>query len=132
MTEEVIRPCGLPHHGLRTPTLSNTHQFLCWPANGGSTLWRLSGQITSGSNPFKSVRKCNLWSGFGLFLSPSFLCSFLLSSNDRAAASRHKGTSPCSGLLNSPGATGQPVFGQSAAAQGADVSYVDGPCGEGG
>ncbi len=47
MREEVIRPCGLPHHGLRTPTLSNTHRFLCWPANGGSTLRSLSDPLVS-------------------------------------------------------------------------------------
>ena len=37
----------------------------------------------------------------------------------------------CRRNTDRPGATGQPVFAQSAAAQGAEVGYDDGPCGEG-
>jgi hypothetical protein len=124
MTEEVMRPCGLPHRGLRTPTLSNTHRFLCWPANGGSTLRSLSDQITSGSeglSPFESARNATLttttgiapplrfafwvssWlrSGFGLFLCRVFLRLFFVPSSSAAtiAQPRHKGIPPCSGRL---------------------------------
>ena len=81
MTEEVIRSCGLPHHGLRTPTLSNTHQFLCWPANGGSTLRSLSDQITSGSeglSPFESARNATLMTTAGI--APPLRFAFWVSS----------------------------------------------------
>jgi hypothetical protein len=42
--EEVIRPCGLLHHGLRTPTLSNTH----WSLLACPLFRSLYGQINSG------------------------------------------------------------------------------------
>jgi hypothetical protein len=82
MREEVIRPCGrMPHHGLRTPTLSNTHRFLCRPANGGSTLRSLSDLITSGSeglSPFESARNATLTTTAGI--APPLRFAFWVSS----------------------------------------------------
>src|SRR3989344_5950876 len=108
------RACGLLHPGLRTPALSNTHwSLLACPlfrslyGQAAARKLHLVGvwtEIVAQNPPRNSLglpllnshwlEFCCLFL-FGFFF-PSLLCSFLLSSNDRAAAPRHKGIPLCS------------------------------------